>query len=222
MLCAEVPPQLKSSAYSIMGKPSLSEAVKISNAMPVEAFKSISRRVVRRLADPSHDSLLTASEEKQACSTLGLSSEQLSALIGVCAYIFEQAAYQMQRPEQFEQHLATSMPFSAAHAAAARQVWETEAGAYVARLRERHVLGSRVLCDTTWSTQLSLASRASTVKKSINESSTAILDLHLADDKNVHAAKPKEHLVLESSHADLYAFFLKLQDIQRTIDKLSS
>lgn len=128
----------------------------------------------------------------------------------------------MQRPEQFEQHLTSSIQLSAAHAAAARQVWETEAAAYVARLRERHVLGSRILCDTTWSTQLSLAQKASTVKKSMNESSTAIFDLHLADDENMHAAKAKEHIILESSHADLYDFFLKLQDIQRTIDKLSS
>ena len=205
-----------------MGKSRLSEAVKITNEMPVEAFKSISRRVVRRLGDRSRVSLLTTSEEQQACSTLGLSEAELAAAVELCAYVFEQAAYQMQRPEQLEQHVGSSLALSAGHAAAVRQVWENEAAGYVARLREHHMLGKRILCDTKWTTQLCLAHSSSTETKSINESSTAIFDLSLADESRLHSGIAQEHLVVESSHADLYDFFLKLQDIQRTIDDLSS
>ncbi|KAJ8598863.1 hypothetical protein CTAYLR_010666 [Chrysophaeum taylorii] len=196
-------------------KPSLTEALSVANAMPAEAFKSISRRVVRRLGDPRAVKLLTAAEEEQACSTLGLTGAQVAALLELCAYIFEQAAYQMQRPDQFEEHAKTSIGLAPDKASAARQVWEAEATAYVARLRERHVLGPQVLRDTTWATHLCLAHKTDT--KSINDSSTAVFDLHLADDK-----ASDDHLVFEASHQELYGFFQKLQDVQRAIDNLSS
>lgn len=194
-----------------------SSAVGTLNAMPVEAFKSIARRVIRRLGSPEEASLLTRAEEQQACATLGLTTDALSALVDLCAFVFEQAAYQMQRPEQLEQHVASSLGVATAQAAAARQVWETEAAAYVSRLRGKHMLGRRILRDTTWRTQLCLATKAGG-RKATSESSTAVLDLELGDEKG---GSP-ERLVAEASHAELYTFFLQLQDIQGRIDQLSS
>lgn len=196
-----------------------SDAAKTTNSMPVEAFKSISRRVVRRLGSSSV-ALLTPSEEREAMSSLGLVSDELKSVVHLCSFMFEQAAYQMQRPEEFEKYLVQSIHVDASHAAAARAVWESEAASYVARLREKHILGGKsVLKDTTWNTQLCLAQKGE-APRSIQESTTAIIDLRLGGDDD--SRSDESSLILESSHAELYDFFQKLQDVQRTIDKLSS
>jgi len=192
-----------------------SEAVKVVQGIPSEALSSIAKRLLRRLGDRSHKQLLTAEEEKQACSTLQVSTKDLEALVEFSAYIFEQAAYQMQQPDHFEDILAATHGVDKERAAALRKVWEAEATGYVNRLRDQHILGRNVLRDTTYTTQLCVAESDAEGNQGKGTESTAIFEFHIGPDQT-------DNLAVECSHQELYGFFQKLQDIQRTIDNLSA
>jgi len=186
-------------------------AVAAVQKISVEALGSIAKRLIRRLGTEEKQ-LLTEEEQRQACATLKVSTAELQAVLEFAAYVFEQAACQMQRPEPFETHVAT-YGVDAPRAAALRQVWEAEATAYVNRLRDQHILGANVLRDTTWTTHLCVANSAENANNKTE--STAIFEFHFADPQ-------ASSLAVECSHQELFGFFQKLQDIQSTIDNLSS
>eukprot|EP00634_Sargassococcus_sp_CCMP2135_P006323 CAMPEP_0198661514 /NCGR_PEP_ID=MMETSP1467-20131203/42274_1 /TAXON_ID=1462469 /ORGANISM="unid. sp., Strain CCMP2135" /LENGTH=208 /DNA_ID=CAMNT_0044397955 /DNA_START=45 /DNA_END=671 /DNA_ORIENTATION=- len=199
------------------------EAVAAVHKVSVDALGSIAKRLIRRLGESKQ--LLTEEEERQACTTLKLSTAELQALLEFSAYVFEQAAYQMQRPEQFEAHLAATYGVAPAHATALRHVWEAEATGYVNRLRDQHILGAKVLRDTTWTTHLCVAKSADASSATKKTESTAIFQFHFDEDQKASSSSSgggDSSLAVECSHQELYGFFQKLQDIQRTIDNLSS
>lgn len=199
-----------------------SDAVRVVQKIPTDALSSIAKRLIRRLG--KEEELLTAEEEQQACGTLKLTAEELQTLVEFSAYVFEQGAYQMQQPEQFEKNLV-SQGIAKAHAGALRSVWEAEATAYVGRLRDQHIIGANVLTDTTWTTHLCVAKSNGDSTKT---DATAIIEFHFGDEKPASkdddtTQRPKDDtLAVECSHSELFTLFQKLQDIQRTIDRLSS
>uniref|UniRef100_A0A7S3K4B9 COMM domain-containing protein n=1 Tax=Aureoumbra lagunensis TaxID=44058 RepID=A0A7S3K4B9_9STRA len=204
---------------------STTKPVEVVNGISADALGSIAKRLIRRLGDSSFSRLLDEDEERQAINTLKINEADLNALVQFSAYVFEEAAYQTQEPDSFEAHLNESLGVLPKHASVMRNVWESEATAYIGRLREKHLLGSKILSDTTWTTHLCVATsdddpastkgppRSKSDKK--NTQATSVFNLHMNNDS-------EPPLAIEFSHQELYAFFQKLQDIQHGIDSLSS
>ena len=130
--------------------------------------------------------------------------------------------YSIEKPDALERRLVDDVGVDAAHAAATKAVWAAEAAAYVGALRERHIVGPRVLKDSSWELHLTMAESGGVSRKD----PTAIFELDLAphdapSGDGARDAPGAEVLSVECSHAELYDLFGTLQDIQAAIDQLN-
>ena len=131
--------------------------------------------------------------------------------------------YSIEKPDALERRLVDDVGVDAAHAAATKAVWAAEAAAYVGALRERHIVGPRVLKDSSWELHLTMAESGGGVSR---KDPTAIFELDLAphdapSGDGARDAPGAEVLSVECSHAELYDLFGTLQDIQAAIDQLN-
>ena len=131
--------------------------------------------------------------------------------------------YSIEKPDALERRLVDDVGVDAAHAAATKAVWAAEAAAYVGALRGRHIVGPRVLKDSSWELHLTMAESGGGVSR---KDPTAIFELDLAphdapSGDGARDAPGAEVLSVECSHAELYDLFGTLQDIQAAIDQLN-
>ena len=199
------------------------ETMRLVNGVPLKKFPRLLKRIIERLGESSGSAFFDGAEEQQLTTMLSVSQRELRGICELCAYVFEQAAYSIQKPDVLEAKLSGEMGMAPDHAAAAKQVWASEAATYVAALRERHMVGPRVVKDSSWEMHLTMAESGGGAKR---KDPTAIFELDLAP----HDAPPDAHrgapgsevLNVECSHAELYDLFNTLQGIQSTIDQLAS
>jgi len=188
------------------------------NSIPEKKFPLLLKRILERLGERSGAAFFDEAEEAQLGSVLGVSAKDLRSLCELCAFVFESAAYAVQRPEALERQLLGD-GVDAPHAAIFKAVWANGATAYVGALRERHILGPRVVTASAWAMHLTMAESGDASRR---KDPTALLELDLSPHDAAPGDPPAEVLAVECGHAELYDLFGDLQKVQKAIDRLSS
>ena len=187
------------------------------NAVPLKKFPLLLKKIIQQLTKSSGTAFFDAGEEEQLTAILRVSKKELRLICELCAYIFEQAAYNVQRPDILEKRLLEELEMNVEHAALIRQFWKVEATLYVAALQDRHIVGPRFMKNTTWAMHLTVAESG---RRGRRKYPTTIFKLQLVSHNT-----PKEALAnivnVECSHVELSDFFNQLQTIQANIDLLS-
>mmetsp|Transcript_21120 Transcript_21120/g.64958 ORF Transcript_21120/g.64958 Transcript_21120/m.64958 type:complete len:195 (+) Transcript_21120:289-873(+) len=188
------------------------EIAPLVNAMPLKRFPALLDRILERLAASPSTEFFDQGEAARLADMLKCQPRDLRRVCDFCAFVFESAAYAMERPEKLEARLGADHGIDEAHATALAAAWKDGAAAYVAALRERPVAAPTVLESTDWSTRFTLAdsSGAGPTNKA-----TGLVELKLA--------KPggQETLAVECSHAELYDLFKTLNEVQASVDGLT-
>ncbi|KAJ1446723.1 HCaRG protein-domain-containing protein [Pelagophyceae sp. CCMP2097] len=192
------------------------EAAALINGVPLKQFPRLAHRIAQRLALGRQAAFFSDAEEAQLRAVLCVADEALRTIVDFIAFVFEQAAYSVQRPDLLEASLL-DLGMDAAHAELAAQVWKHEATDYVSHLKDRHLMGPCALHDSSWEVHLNMAESPSTLRKD----PTAIFEFDLAP-PDAPAGAEHEKLSLECSHAELWDLFQSLQQIQTTIDGLAT
>ena len=153
----------------------------------------------------------TAAEEKQMEEVLGLSGNDVTLLLESCSYFFEQAAYYGVPASGLSAHLS-QLGITGASLEALSRAWESERDGVLERLKERTV-SPATLEQVSWQLHLQMAqSNLSRLKEP-----SAIFALSVKAD----GSQQRERVTMEMNHEELYAFYLKLEQMQSQLDRLT-
>jgi len=208
-------------AFAIASK--FRKAAEVSNLIPINTFPMLLTRMAKKL-HLRNVRLFSAEEEEQLCSKFGLTVENLNLVLNACCYIFEQAAFTSTGPEPLY-NLLLEAGFDEAHGKAVGRLWSAECAEYVSKLKARS-LGAAQLVDTDYHLNLNVS--ANTLQRL--QEPTAIFELSITDPSRpateasggqAEAEAAVTKLGLEFGHADLFAFFNELEQVQQQLDKLS-
>lgn len=172
-------------------------------------------RLLKRL-HAKEERAFTAAEEKQMEEVLGLSGTDVTLILETCSYFFEQAAYYAVAAGGLGAHLAQA-GLTGAPLEALTRAWETERDGVLERLKERSVTPAS-LEQVSWQLHLQMAqSNLSRLKEP-----TAIFALSIrGDGAQQQQQQQRERVTMEMSHEELYAFYLRLEQLQGQLDRLS-
>ena len=124
------------------GTARFASAVALINRADVARFPLILSRALSRL-HARGERVFSDSESAQLCELLGLNGEELVLLIDACCYVFETAAAAAASPVRIRDELLKAGA-DEPHALSFMGVWEAEAGAYVAKLKDAAVVAPLV------------------------------------------------------------------------------
>jgi len=189
-------------------------AVALINTADAAPYKKILARLLKALPE-KRGSSFSDDELVQLREAFGLGEAELELLLGLSAFVFEQAAYATTPPETLRTELLDA-GLAEEHALAFCSVWQAGAAECVQALKERSVLAPSSLAAVDW--QLCVGTADSNGGRT--PAAYAMLELELA------TAVPEGKEVRTPVHArlsidEMAGLLRKLDTVQGQMDRLS-
>mmetsp|Transcript_8375 Transcript_8375/g.12738 ORF Transcript_8375/g.12738 Transcript_8375/m.12738 type:complete len:210 (+) Transcript_8375:1264-1893(+) len=192
-------------------------SIKLLNGVDIKRMPALLIRVAKNFY--RHNEIFSTAEQGQLQKVLNLSEDQLSVVIDACSYIFEQAAYVQATPTALKGHLEACQ-MAPTHIKGFLTVWQQQRSTVLQALRCKSVVPKQVSA-INWQLHLQLAqSSLSKVK-----TPSAVFEFQLTNSDAQQTTDSTdggdEKLHIEFSHAQLFEFYQKLEQIQQQLDALS-
>ena len=157
-------------------------------------------------------------DEARLCEAFSLGADAMSLLLGVCTFIFEQAAYATTAPEKLRSELLAA-GVDEAPAELFATVWKGGAAECIRQLKERPALAPLHLAGVDW--QLGVATATSTGGRTQEARST--LELSLAPPAGAREGGGAAASVqLGLGQAEALAMLDRLDAVQGQMDQLAA
>mmetsp|Transcript_2865 Transcript_2865/g.6982 ORF Transcript_2865/g.6982 Transcript_2865/m.6982 type:complete len:213 (-) Transcript_2865:33-671(-) len=183
-------------------------SIALINTLDNTKLHAVLTRIIQKLHLRDEDAF-TGEEQTQLTGVLGLDERQLDTVLDVSAYIFEQAAYIQATTVQLKIHLERA-GLSKEKNIAFLRVWESARPTLIENLKNRTIV-PRTLKDVSWQLHLQLSQSSLARVKT----PSAIFQLEVAHESGT------EKVRMELDHDDLFAFYDRLNVIQKQLDDLS-
>ncbi|XP_074663135.1 COMM domain-containing protein 10-like [Tubulanus polymorphus] len=189
---------------------SIKKAVSLINGLHDGKFPLLLTRILQKLHEREERSFSEEEEEKLE-SALGLTSQELELVLTTLEFFLQQAAYHTAKPAVLTQQLQ-QIELDESKVNVIVEAWMNSARNVVDQLRQRSI-SKKQLDGVKWRShiQMSQASRGKT------KLPVALFELLIKDEEK----QDKEHIRMEFTHSELYAFYTQLEQIQSEIDHLS-
>ncbi|GMI51550.1 hypothetical protein ScalyP_jg3143 [Parmales sp. scaly parma] len=192
------------------------ESATLLNKIPIPKFSLVLKRVLLNLHQ-RNASFFNETEAAQLQKLFSLTPSELKSVLGLVAYVYENAAYATTKPPALKAKIITG-GVDEKHGEAFMTAWAEEAGGVVNRLKEHAMGGPTVLNGTEWGLSVNVAQSNLARTQDAVARFELTLDKPNADNNN---SNNEETLGLEFSHSELYDFFCKLETIQSQLDSVS-
>jgi len=194
----------------------LREAAALVNRINAQKFPVMLTRILGKL-HLRNTQIFSDAEREQLCEMFSLNATDMETVLQACAYVFEQAAYHIIRPDVLSEQLHEA-GMDDEHCEAISTVWAESATEFVGKLKQQTMSGPLQLSGSQYRLHLMMGeSQLSTLQEP-----TALFQFALGNPEASAAAdRVGEELVVEFSHSELYGFFQKLENIQQQLDRLS-
>lgn len=187
---------------------SLEHAVSLINQLDDSKFSGLLARILQKLHLKDEHSF-SEEEERKLQRALGLSAGDVSLVLETLAFLLEQAAFHMAKPQVLQAQL-TDLDLADSKVQCTVQSWTTHAGDVVEKLK-RCSLAPRQLRDVGWEVRV----RGSQQRCARARAPHALMDLV------VSGGAAHDHLLLQFSHQQLYSLYTKLEQMQSQLDTLT-